>query len=190
MSDPFQPHSTRSNPTFSSSEAQSSRGRFGRPRDPGPAGNDPRAARVALVLIGILVVLVALVFTVKALTGGGDPQSVEEVADAAVEAAEDFDVDAGIDLFCEPLTADQRDRIDDFIAAGRDAAGVDDPEVHYSVGKVEGDEEGSFQVTGWSTEGDLDGSYVVAEGEVSRDGDRSCVSDIDLEEREGDPLAQ
>lgn len=180
------PGTPRYNPSLDADTGVAGGGAFGPRVDQMPKGPRLDRRKVVFVLVGIVVLLVAIGGLVWAL-GGGDPESVEDVADAAVDAAEDFDVDAGIDLFCDPLTKDQRERIDDFISEGREAAGTDEPDVTYEVSDIKGDEEGSFKVTAYSEDGELSTGYIVAEVEVGRDGDRSCVSDIDVEGHEGEP---
>ncbi|WP_157550942.1 hypothetical protein [Nocardioides jensenii] len=149
-----------------------------------PGAGQPDLRKIALVLVGILVVLIGTAVVVMAVTGG-DADSVQEVADAAAEAGEDLDVDAGIDLLCEPPTDEQRDRLDGVLVAGKDEAGTDDPEVHFEVSDVKGDETGSFTLTIWSDDGALKDGYGVADIEVDRDGDRSCIADVDLDTVEG-----
>lgn len=182
---PEEPKLPRANPTTSSGQGHMVHDVYSFDRGDVPLGDRAHRRKVILVLVGLVVVLVAVGGLVWALNQG-DPESVDDVASAAVDAAEDFDVDAGIELFCEPLTDEQRDRIDEVIADGREAAGTDEPDVTYEVSNVEGDKEGSFKVIAYSKDGELASGYVVAEVEVGRDGDRSCVSDIDVEGHEGE----
>ncbi|GAA4813171.1 hypothetical protein ACFQ0K_05285 [Nocardioides caeni] len=122
----------------------------------------------ALVVTGVTVALVV----------GSDATSVREVAERTAAAAEDLDVDAGIDLLCEPPTDEQRDVLDDMIAEGQDLAGTDDPELDVEVSEVTGDDEGSFHIEITSDDGDLDGREGAVTFLVGTDGDRSCIRGI------------
>jgi len=124
------------------------------------------------------VLLLAVGGAVLALSGG-DAESVQDVADQAVEAAEDLDVDAGIDLLCEAPTEEQRDELQDLIDGGRDEAGTDDPDVSYEISDVEGGASGTFRVRVTSdedglTDRDLEAVIVVE----ARDG-RSCIAALE-----------
>ncbi len=57
--------------------------------------------------------------------------------------------------------------------------------MHFEVSDVKGDETGSFTLTIWSDDGALKDGYGVADIEVDRDGDRSCIADVDLDTVEG-----
>lgn len=148
------------------------------PPPPGPPGGTPSRrvfAIVAAVLLAVVVAIIALVLLVP----GGAPTTVAEVADEAVDAAESLDVDAGIDLLCEPPSAEDRATLEDVIAEAQDRAGTQDPEVDYEISDVEGDAEGSFRVTVSSDEEGLDDEGFSAIVIVETDGDRSCVASIE-----------
>lgn len=163
---------------------QAGAGQFSRVPTDLPKGERLDRRRVIVVLIAILVVLLGTGVTVWALNRGA-PDSVSEVADAAVDAAKDLDVDAGVDLLCEPPSSAERARLDELIASGKKRAGTDDPDVHSEVANITGKKSGSFQMTIWSDDGDLDKSYLVAQLKVEQDGERSCVADVDVEDKPG-----
>ncbi|KQZ70198.1 hypothetical protein [Nocardioides sp. Root151] len=149
-----------------------------------PSPTPPNNRKIAFVLAGILVILFGTAAVVWAVNRGG-AESVQDVADAAVEAGEDIDVDAGIDLLCDAPTDEQREKVEEFVDAGKDEAGTDDPEIHVEASDVEGEAEGSFVLTIWSDDGGLAESYGVVDVEVEKDGDRSCIADVDIDQRDG-----
>ena len=132
-----------------------------------------------IVAGAVLLLLVAGGGTVLALTSGGDPTTVREVADRAVEAAEDLDVEAGIDLLCAPPSAEQRKEVDSLISNAQEKTDDDAPEADYEISEIDGDREGSFRVTITSSESELAESRIDARVMVKRDGDRSCISDVE-----------
>ena len=72
--------------------------------------------RIGWIVAGVLALLVVSGgVTALVLTSGGDPTSVQEVADAAIDAAEDLDVDEGVDLLCDAPSEDERDQLEDLI---------------------------------------------------------------------------
>jgi len=131
----------------------------------------------------VLAVVAVLAFT---LGGGSDAGSVEEVADAAVEAAEELDLDAGVELMCDPPSDDERERVEGWIESAQDAAGTEDPDVEYDVSEIEGDEEGSFVVTITSTDEPLDEVTGHIEVEVASEDGHSCIADAQLDVEEDD----
>jgi hypothetical protein len=133
-----------------------------------------------LAAIGVgLAVLVGLVVVLVLVFRGGDPESVEEVADAAIAAAEDLDVDRGIDLLCDAPSADERADVEDLIAEAQDEAGTENPAVDYDISDVEGERSGRFTVTVSSDEEELAdrGFSLVVLVEVE-DG-RSCIAGVE-----------
>ena len=131
-----------------------------------------------LVGVAVIVVMAVVAGAVLLLSGPGDAadaRSVQDVADLAVEAAEELDVEKGVDLLCEAPSDGEREELEDLIAEAQDEAGTDDPEVDYEVSDVEGDETGSFTVEVTSDEDGLEDRDLVLEVEVGQDGDRSCV---------------
>lgn len=158
----------------------------GAPFPPQPGGQKPRSGPsgklAALVVGAALVVLVGVGAAVWAFTGG-DADSVSEVADDAVAAAQELDVDAGIDLLCEAPSAEEREVLEDAIAQAREDAGTDSPDVDYKISDVEGDEEGSFVVHISSDEPGLQDEETYGAASVkaiveSKDG-RSCIASFD-----------
>lgn len=55
----------------------------------------------------------------------------------------------------------------------------DSPDVDYRISEIKGDREGSFRVTITSDEPELAGKQADARILVKRDGDRSCISDVE-----------
>lgn len=137
--------------------------------------------RLGWIIAGAIVIVLALGGGVTAivLASGGDPTTVQEVADEAVEAAKDLDVDAGIDLLCEAPPKEDREGLQKLIEAAQDKADTDDPEVDYEISDVDGDTEGSFEVRITSSEPDLDDEELAYKVTVKQDGDRSCISDYE-----------
>lgn len=156
-----------------------------------PTGGPVGRRRVIPVLIAILVVLLGTAAIVWAVTRGA-PNSVDEVAAAAVDAGENLDLDAGIDLLCEAPTTEQREGLESVIARGKSQAGTSIPDVNYSVTGVQGDKSGSFRMTIWSDEEGINTSHLVAQVDVEQDGDHSCISDVMFQEKPGRyrPFAQ
>lgn len=133
--------------------------------------------RLGWIVAGAVALVLLLAGSVTALVvAGGDPTSVEEVADAAVDAAEDLDVDDGIDLLCEAPSSDDRDDLEELIETVRDETGEDDPDATYEVSDVEGDSEGSFTVRVTSDEEAFADSELAAIVHVAARDGRSCIS--------------
>lgn len=129
-------------------------------------------------MVLVLLVVVVLVVTLTGSKAAEDAESVQDVADLAVAAAEELDVDKGVDLLCEAPSSSRIDELEDLIEAGQEAAGTDDPDVDYVVSGLEGDAEGSFIVKVSSDEEGLEDSEESLRFEVSTDGSRSCIADI------------
>lgn len=130
--------------------------------------------------------LAAVGGAVLALTGGSDATSVREVADQAVVAAEELDVDAGIDLLCTAPTDEQRRELDDLIAEGREETGSDEPDIDYDVSEVEGDATGSFRLVATSDDPALEGKELDTVVLVEERDGRSCIAGI----RDGETVGQ
>lgn len=126
-----------------------------------------------------LVLVLAGGTTALVLASDGDPTTVEEVAEAAVDAAEDLDVDAGIDLLCDAPSKDDRDDLEDLIEGAQDEADTDDPDVDYEISNIKGDAEGSFEVRITSSEPDFKDEEIAMRVIVETDGDRSCIADYE-----------
>ncbi|WP_193610790.1 hypothetical protein [Nocardioides lijunqiniae] len=159
------------------------------PPPPPPSAGPPASGRPSrlgwYVAGGVLLLILGIGGAVFAFTGG-DATTVQDVADQAVDAAEDLDVDAGIDLLCTAPTDEQRAELDQLIAEGREEAGGDDPDVDYEVSDVEGDATGSFRVVATSDEDALEGKELDLVVIVEQDGDRSCIAGVEDGERVGE----
>lgn len=145
------------------------------------AGESGGRSRLPWVVGGVVVVGALLVggFAFALSSGGQDPTTVSGVADAAVQAAEELDVDAAIDLLCSPPGGDDRAFLDGAISAARDATGDESPDVTYEVSHVVGGAEGGFDVVITSGDDALAGVVGTAHVTVQQRGDRSCISGWD-----------
>ncbi|MCD4535380.1 hypothetical protein LRP67_14900 [Nocardioides sp. cx-169] len=146
---------------------------------PPPAGPPPSSpSRLGwYVAGGVLVLMLGIGGAVFAFTGG-EASSVQEVADQAVEAAEDLDVGAGIDLLCKAPTKNQRAQLEFLIAEGQQEAGTEDPDMDYVISHVEGDATGSFRVRATSDEEALQGRTLDLVLLVEQDDGRSCIAGV------------
>lgn len=133
--------------------------------------------KIGLIVAGAAAAVLLLAGGVTALVvSGGDPESVQDVADAAVDAAQDLDVEDGVDLLCEAPSKKDRADLEALIEHAQDEADTDDPEVDYAISNVQGDKEGSFDVTITSDEDAFEGEEIAGTVRVeSRDG-RSCIA--------------
>lgn len=133
--------------------------------------------RLGWIVAGAVALVLLLAGGVTALVvAGGDPTSVADVAEAAVEAAEDLDVDQGIDLLCEAPSDKERAELEELIDTVRDETGEDDPDATYEVSDVEGEAEGSFEVRVTSDEEEYDDAELAAVVRVEERDGRSCIS--------------
>lgn len=133
--------------------------------------------KIGLIVAGAVAAVLLVAGGVTALVvSGGDPTSVQEVADAAVDAAEGLDVDDGIELLCEAPSKKDRADLEALIGEAQDRADTEDPDVDYAISGVEGEAEGSFDVTITSDEDAFEGEEIAGTVLVeSRDG-RSCIA--------------
>ncbi|MFB9314577.1 glycoside hydrolase family 18 protein [Nocardioides plantarum] len=136
---------------------------------------------VGLALVAVLAVVVVLVVTLTGSKAAEDARSVQDVADIAVDAAQDLDVDAGVDLLCEAPGASDRDQLESLIDEARDRAGTDDPDVDYEISDVEGDKSGSFRVHVTSDEQGLEDQELDFVVRVDVRGERSCIAGLQPE---------
>lgn len=134
--------------------------------------------RLGWIVAGAVALVLLLAGSVTALVvaAGGDPTSVADVADAAVDAAEDLDVDDGIDLLCEAPSGKDRADLEELIETVRDETGEDSPDASYEISDVEGDAEGSFTVRVTSDEEEFQDSEIAAVVHVEERDGRSCIS--------------
>lgn len=138
------------------------------------------------VVVGVvMVVLAAVAVTTVFFTGPGnaeDAETVQDVADLAVDAAETLDVAAGIDLLCEAPMDLYRMSLESTIAEAQDRAGTETPDVTYTVRDVSDAATGSFVVDITSDEvGLADEDTTVRVFVEDRDG-RSCVAGVGSED--------
>lgn len=147
---------------------------------PGPR---PRRGRGPLVAAGVAVAVLAIggtAWAVVATTGGGDPTSVEEVAEQAVDAARDLDVDAGVRLMCETPSADEREELEDAIAQGQDYTGNDDLALAFEIRDAADGPEGSVRIDVEGDQAELEGATMEIELTVVQEGDRSCIDEVEI----------
>ncbi|NGZ99771.1 hypothetical protein G5V59_03875 [Nocardioides sp. W3-2-3] len=133
--------------------------------------------KIGLIVAGAVAAVLLVAGGVTALVvSGGDPTSVQEVADAAVDAAQDLDVDQGIDLLCETPSKKDRHDLEALISEAQDEAGTKDPDVDYKVSNVKGDKEGSFDVTITSDEDAFKDETIAGTVTVATVDGRSCIT--------------
>lgn len=136
--------------------------------------------KIGLVVAGAVAAVLLVAGGVTALVvSGGDPTSVADVADVAVDAAEDLDVDDGIELLCEAPSAQDRKDLEELIGAAQDEAGTEDPDVDYAISNVQGEQEGSFDVTITSDEKAFEDDEIAVTVLVDSQDGRSCISGYD-----------
>jgi hypothetical protein len=97
-----------------------------------------------ILAAGGVVVVAVVVILVITLTGGSDTSSPEGVAEAAVSAANDNDVNALTDLTCDANKKDVESSID----PGAMDSSLGDVKVNYELGKVQtqGDDKATAEV--------------------------------------------
>lgn len=147
--------------------------------EPTPSASGRAGAGIFLIIAVAVLMVVGAAVAAAITLSGGDPTSVDAVAGEAVDAAEDLDVGAGIDLLCDPPTSEERSDLSDLIGEARDRAGTGDPDVDYEISEVEGDGSGSFVVTVTSEEDGLDDERIEMRVLVEEDGDRSCIAGVE-----------
>lgn len=139
-----------------------------------------------LVAVVAVLVAAAVAFAVSKATSDDQPDSVRGTADAAVSAAEDLDVDAGLALMCKRPSDEDVDYLNDRIAEAKEAVGGE-PDVSYEIRDVQ-DEGGSgrFTVVITTDEPELDGANAKVVALVDSRGGQSCISGFDEERSEAD----
>ncbi|KRB73842.1 hypothetical protein ASE01_17655 [Nocardioides sp. Root190] len=139
--------------------------------------------KTGLIVAGALaaVLLLAGGVTTLVLASAGDPTTVAGVAEAAVEAAEDLDVEAGVDLLCEAPPAEDRRDLERLIEAAQEEADTEDPDVDYEISNIVGDSAGTFDVRATSDEDGLSGEELSATVQVEERDGRSCISSYDID---------
>lgn len=130
-----------------------------------------------------LVLVVGLGYLLAARAGQAD--TVQQVADQAVRAVQRYDVRAGGTLLCDPLTDEQRARLEALVQAGKERADDPDPELDIAVSNVRGDRSGSFQVRVTSPEPGLIGVAGAATVIVVVKDGRSCIAGLEGEDYQG-----
>jgi hypothetical protein len=142
-----------------------------------PAGGTPGRSPYLVPLIVVVAVLIVggIAFAIVSAASGGPPTSVEDVADDAVSAAEDLDVDAGVALLCDAPTQKDVSDLRELISDARKATGGD-PEVSYEItGVRDVGGAGRFTVSITTDEEALRGSHAEIIVIVRRRGDHSCI---------------
>jgi hypothetical protein len=130
-----------------------------------------------LVVVAVLL-LGGIAFAVVKATGGDDTSSVQGVADAAVSAAKDLDLDAGVALMCSPPSSADVDYVNHLISEARSAAGGN-PDVSYAISDVrDSGGAGRFTVTITTSEAALSGSHGKLVLLVQSHNGHSCISGI------------
>lgn len=158
------------------------------PPDAGSAPSRPTWLPWAIVAGAAAVILLAGLVAFAVAQSGGTPTSVEEVSERAVEAAEDLDVGAGIDLLCDPPAEQSRRLLDTLIAGAQEETGSDHPEVAIDIVEVSGEASGEFIARITSPEEAFEGEeqqVTIAVGE--RDG-RSCIEEFRFSVPGEDPV--
>ncbi|MDT0201580.1 hypothetical protein [Nocardioides sp. AE5] len=138
----------------------------------------PRRNLLPWIVGGAVLVLLLIVGTLVWALSDSKPDSVQEVADRAQEAAEDLDIDKGIELLCEAPSEKDRADLDELLGQAREKAGTDDPEVTYEISKVTGEEEGSFHVEVTSDDGELEGHRMFFKVLVESKDGHSCIAGV------------
>lgn len=105
----------------------------------------------------------------------GEADTVQEVADLAAEAAELFDVRAGVQLLCEQPMDLYRMSVDSTIAGWQDAADTETPDMTYRISDVDDGAAGSFLVDITSDEPGLEDESQQLRVFVESREDRSCI---------------
>jgi len=111
--------------------------------------------------------------------------TVQKVADQAVNAVQRYDVRAGGKLLCDPLTDEQRSRLEALVKTGKERADNPDPELDIVISEVMGETEGSFKVRVTSPEPGLVGVLGAATVIVASTDGRSCISRLEGEDYQG-----
>lgn len=159
------------------------------PPPPPPDRNQSRRWVPWAVVAGVAVVVLTGGGIALALTlSGGSPGSVEDVADRAVDAAQELDVSAGVDLLCDPPANESRELLDALIADAQERTGEDDPDVTIDVSDVDDGAAGRFTATISSADAEFAG--VIREVHVvvaDRDG-RSCIERFEFPMPGQDPV--
>ncbi len=129
---------------------------------------------VMVVLAGVAVASFAL----GGPAGADDAETVQDVADLAVDSAEGLDVESGIDLLCEAPMSLYRESLMTMIDDAQERSGTDTPAVDYAISDVADGAEGSFVVdVSSSEEGLRDSDATIRVFVETRDG-RSCISGV------------
>lgn len=115
----------------------------------------------------------------------GPAETVQAVADQAVKAVQAYDVRAGGKLLCDPLTDEQRSRLEALVKTGKERADSLDPELDIVISAVRGEQEGSFKVRVTSPEPGLVGVLGAATVIVAREDGRSCIAGLGGEDYQG-----
>ncbi|QCW49420.1 hypothetical protein FE634_01475 [Nocardioides dongxiaopingii] len=143
------------------------------------------------IAVGVVMVVLAgvavLTLFLSDAKSAEEAENVDDVAGLAVEAAEELDIGAGIDLLCEAPMDLYRQTLETMINDARERSGTVDPAVDYAVSDVSDGATGSFVVEASSSEDGLEGQDLEVRVFVEEQDGRSCISgigDVDDEEEQ------
>lgn len=111
--------------------------------------------------------------------------SVRQVADQAAAAVQAYDVRAGGELLCAPLTDEQRARLEALVQRGKERADNPDPRLDIEISDVQGTTSGQFTVRVTSPEPGLVGVLGAATVLVEERDGRSCIAGLEAEDYQG-----
>lgn len=137
------------------------------------------------IVTGVVAVVLFAGLGYLYLLRGPTAETVREVADQAAEAVQRYDVRAGGELLCDPLTAEQRERLVALVQRGKERADTEDPRLDIVVSDVRGESEGSFTVRVTSPEPGLVGVLGAATVLVANEDGRACISGLEGEDYQG-----
>ncbi len=141
--------------------------------------------RMPWIVTGVVAVLLFAGLGYLYSIQGAPPSTVREVADRAADAVSRYDVRAGGQLLCTPLTEEQRLRLEALVQTGRERADTPAPELDIVISDVRGSAAGSFRVRVTSPEPGLVGVLGAATVLVADQDGRSCIAGLEREDYQG-----
>ncbi|WP_106849755.1 hypothetical protein [Blastococcus sp. Marseille-P5729] len=103
---------------------------------------------------------------------------VSQVTADAIAAAEDLDVEAGLDLLCQAPSSTDMGTLNEAIADGRAEAGGEDPEMSFTIVEVEQSEDGGSATVRVDGEGNIAGAFLVVELTMKQGSDGFCIDEV------------